>query len=209
MRLSRWWGVVCARLAACADDQLKLRYKDFTTITRAHSPGRTDTTRQTKSSSRSPTLSQELDRGTQCACSGCKPHPLRVQSGAGRSVGRRTPPEMAASAVGGRSPADKFGESQRCPASGLRGSFRERTHENPAGRQERTVRDPRVNVRVPISHAFARSGIIRTTRPADVVWYLHLQHPQALCRDGTLGPKCRFSQKCARIGAPRVSPGLY
>jgi len=38
---------------------------------------------------------------------------------------------------------DKFGESSVSLATGMRGSFRERTHENPAGLPGKKPRDPK------------------------------------------------------------------
>jgi DNA polymerase IV len=112
--------------------QLKLRYKDFTTITRAHTlpnPTQLDTEifAQTRTLFR-----KNWQKGAPIRL-------LGVQASSFTSAadqidlleGRRQQRWKDALAAADRLRA-KFGESSVGLASGLRGSFRERTHENPA-----------------------------------------------------------------------------
>jgi DNA polymerase-4 len=113
--------------------QLKLRYKDFTTITRAHSLA-------------SPTqLDNEIfeqvrllfrknwRKGAQVRLLGVHASSFEHQAAQGDLLedGRRQRWQQALSAADRL--RDKFGESSVSLASGLRGGFRERTHENPVG----------------------------------------------------------------------------
>ena len=113
--------------------QLKLRYKDFTTITRAHTPP-------------APTqLDTEIFEQVRSLFHGNwkKGVPVRLLGVHASSFGTQTTQfELLdgnrrqrwrdAMAAADRL-RDKFGESSVGLAGGLRGSFRERTHENPAG----------------------------------------------------------------------------
>jgi DNA polymerase-4 len=114
--------------------QLKLRYEDFSTITRAHSVARaTDLDTELFAEIR------ELFHGNWK--SGEKVRLLGVhasgweEEGAGQmdllGDGRHERWEQALAAADRM--RDKFGESAVSLAAGLRGNFRERTHENPAG----------------------------------------------------------------------------
>jgi DNA polymerase-4 len=114
--------------------QLKLRYEDFSTITRAHSVARaTDLDTELFAEIR------ELFHGNWK--SGEKVRLLGVHAsgwegeGAGQmdllGDGRHERWEQALAAADRM--RDKFGESAVSLAAGLRGNFRERTHENPAG----------------------------------------------------------------------------
>src|SRR5438552_493924 len=113
--------------------QLKLRYKDFTTITRAHTLA-------------SPTqLDNEIfenvrllfrknwRKGLQVRLLGVQASSFEGQAGQGDLLedGRRQRWQQALSAADRL--RDKFGESSVSLASGLRGGFRERTQENPVG----------------------------------------------------------------------------
>jgi DNA polymerase IV len=113
--------------------QLKLRYKDFTTITRAHSlpvatqfdgeifeEARTLFRRNWKRGSRVRLL------GVQTSSFETRPEQISLLEN-----GRQKRWKDALTAVDHL--RDKFGESSVSLASGIRGSFRERTHENPAG----------------------------------------------------------------------------
>jgi len=113
--------------------QLKLRYKDFTTITRAHSlaaPTQLDNEifEQVRLLFR-----KNWSRGTQVRLLGVQASSFEGQAEQGDLLedGRRQRWQQALSAADRL--RDKFGESSVALASGLRGSFRERTHENPAG----------------------------------------------------------------------------
>ena len=113
--------------------QLKLRYKDFTTITRAHTPP-------------NPTqLDTEIFEHIRALFrknwkKGVPVRLLGVQTSSFTTAapqidlleGARQRRWKDALAAADRL-RDKFGESTVGLAAGLRGSFRERTHENPAG----------------------------------------------------------------------------
>jgi DNA polymerase-4 len=113
--------------------QLKLRYSDFSTITRAHSP------------ERSTQLDTELfEEVRQLFRRNWKPGaPVRLL-GVHASGWKKGPEQMNLAGEdrhekwkGALAAADKlrdkFGESAISLAASLRGNFRERTHENPAG----------------------------------------------------------------------------
>ena len=114
--------------------QLKLRYKDFTTITRAHTlpePTQLDTEifRQIRS-----LFHKNWKRGVAVRLLGV--HASSFEAGAGdqedllEAEGRHRWQQALSAADHLR---DKFGESSVGLATGMKGGFRERTHENPAG----------------------------------------------------------------------------
>jgi DNA polymerase IV len=113
--------------------QLKLRYKDFTTITRAHTiPEPTQLDAEIFQTAR--TLFRDHWRN------GAEVRLLGVQASSLESVppepdllegDRRRRWSQALSAVDRL--REKFGEASITLATGLKGRFRERTHENPAG----------------------------------------------------------------------------
>ena len=113
--------------------QLKLRYKDFTTITRAHTlPAATqldgDIFEQARALFRKNWSAGREVRllGVQASSfEGQAPQMNLLESG-------RQQRWKDALAVADKL-RDKFGESSVSLAAGMRGSFRERTHENPAG----------------------------------------------------------------------------
>ena len=113
--------------------QLKLRYKDFTTITRAHSlPGPTqldgeifDQVRRLFRKNWNAGKEVRL-LGVQASSFEAQPEQINLLEGGSRQRWKD------ALAVADRL-RDKFGESSVSLAGGMRGSFRERTHENPAG----------------------------------------------------------------------------
>ena len=113
--------------------QLKLRYKDFTTITRAHSlpaPTQLDTEifEQVRALFR-----KNWRKGTQVRLLGVHASSFQGESQQEDLLegARRQRWQQALSAADRL--RDKFGESSVSLASGLKGGFRERTHENPAG----------------------------------------------------------------------------
>ena len=113
--------------------QLKLRYKDFTTITRAHTlpvPTQLDTEifEQIRLLFR-----KNWRAGAQVRLLGVQASSFEDQAGQGDLLedGRRQRWQQALSAADRL--RDKFGESSVSLASGLRGGFRERTHESPVG----------------------------------------------------------------------------
>ncbi|MGA9975644.1 MAG: DNA polymerase IV, partial [Candidatus Sulfotelmatobacter sp.] len=113
--------------------QLKLRYKDFTTITRAHTlpiPTQLDTEifQQIRALFRKNWKKGMQVRllGVQASSFGTQPAQIDLLEG--NSQQRWKDALAAADRL-----RDKFGESSVSLAAGMRGSFRERTHENPAG----------------------------------------------------------------------------
>jgi DNA polymerase-4 len=113
--------------------QLKLRYKDFTTLTRAHTlPAPTQLDGEIFAQIRS-LFRKNWQEGQQVRL-------LGVQASSFEQ-----PPGQISLLEGGRQQRwkdalaaadrlrDKFGESSVKLATGMRGNFRERTHENPAG----------------------------------------------------------------------------
>ena len=113
--------------------QLKLRYKDFTTITRAHTlsaPTQLDTEifEQIRTLFR-----RNWKQGMQVRLLGVQTSSFTEAEGQIDLLdGPRQQRWKDALAAADRL-RDKFGESTVGLASGLRGTFRERTHENPAG----------------------------------------------------------------------------
>jgi DNA polymerase-4 len=134
MRLSEMVGrrLREANFYACTL-QLKLRYKDFTTITRAHTlPTPTQLDTEIFEQIRA-LFHKNWKKGMQVRLLGVQ------ASSFTNSVeqidlldGGRQQRWKSALAAADRL-RDKFGESSVGLASGLRGTFRERTHENPAG----------------------------------------------------------------------------
>jgi DNA polymerase-4 len=113
--------------------QLKLRYKDFTTITRAHTlsaPTQLDTEifEQVRALFR-----KNWRKGAQVRLLGVHASSFEAQADQGDLLdGNRRQRWHQALSVADRL-RDKFGESSVSLASGMKGGFRERTHENPAG----------------------------------------------------------------------------
>jgi DNA polymerase-4 len=113
--------------------QLKLRYKDFTTITRAHSlsaPTQLDTEifEQIRTLFRRNWKKGEAVRLLGVHTSSFEDH---AEQGDLLEDNRRQRWQQALSAADRL--RDKFGESSVTLATGLKGGFRERTHENPVG----------------------------------------------------------------------------
>ena len=133
MRLCEMVGRALARAKLHARTiQLKLRYNDFSTITRAHSlPAPRISTREIFEQVRA-LFRKNWKAGGRAPAGGAR----FVIRGACEQLdlieGRRQQRWNQALAAADRL-RDKFGESTVSLAAGLRGSFRERTHENPAG----------------------------------------------------------------------------
>ena len=113
--------------------QLKLRYKDFTTITRAHSlavPTQLDT--EIFAQIRA-LFHKNWRKGMQVRLLGVHASGFDTAATQGDLIedGSRRRWQQAMSAADRM--RDKFGESSVSLATGLKGGFRERTHENPAG----------------------------------------------------------------------------
>jgi len=112
--------------------QLKLRYKDFTTITRAHSlPVPTQLDTEIFEQARA-LFHKNGRKGTQVRLLGV--HASSFESASQQEDllegARRHRWQQALSAADRL--RDKFGESSISLATGMKGGFRERTHENPA-----------------------------------------------------------------------------
>jgi len=121
--------------------QLKLRYKDFTTITRAHTlakPTQLDTEifAQVRALFR-----KNWRKGAEVRLLGVHASSFEDQSGQIDLIdgARQQKWKQALSAADHL--RDKFGESSIKLASGMKGGFRERTHENPAGLPGKGKRD--------------------------------------------------------------------
>jgi DNA polymerase-4 len=113
--------------------QLKLRYKDFTTITRAHtlaSPTQLDTEifEQARALFR-----KNWKKGIPVRLLGVHASSFTAQAGQINLLKGSQQQRWKDALAAADRLRDKFGESSVSLASGLKGSFRERTHENPAG----------------------------------------------------------------------------
>jgi DNA polymerase-4 len=112
--------------------QLKLRYSDFSTFTRAHSIARaTDLDTELFEEIR------ELFRGNWKTGAAVRLLGVHVSSWSGDDeqlnlIGEEKHQKWSQALAAADRLRDKFGESAVSLASGLRGNFRERTHENPA-----------------------------------------------------------------------------
>ena len=113
--------------------QLKLRYKDFTTITRAHTPpGPTQLDTEIFEQIRA-LFRKNWKKGAQVRLLGVQASSFTTQPGQIDLLdGNRQQRWKDALAAADRL-RDKFGESSVSLAAGMRGNFRERIHENPAG----------------------------------------------------------------------------
>ncbi len=113
--------------------QLKLRYKDFTTITRAHTltnPTQLDTEifEQIRMLFR-----KNWRKGSHVRLLGVQASSFTTQAEQIDLLEGNRQQRWKDALTAADKLRDKFGESSVGLASGLRGSFRERTHENPAG----------------------------------------------------------------------------
>ena len=113
--------------------QLKLRYKDFTTITRARTPPAptqldTEIFQQVRALFR-----KHWHQGAEVRLLGVQVSSFEAADGQGDLLeGDRRLRWQQALAAADRL-RDKFGESSISLATGMKGGFRERTHENPVG----------------------------------------------------------------------------
>ena len=113
--------------------QLKLRYKDFTTITRAHTlpdPTQLDTEifEQIRTLFR-----KNWRKGIQVRLLGVQASSFTTQGAQIDLLDGNRQQRWKDALAAADKLRDRFGESSVGLAAGLRGSFRERTHENPAG----------------------------------------------------------------------------
>jgi DNA polymerase-4 len=112
--------------------QLKLRYKDFTTITRAHTPPEA-TQLDTEIFENIRTLFRKnWKKGTQVRLLGVQASSFTTQAGQIDLLNGNRQQRWKDALAAADKLRDKFGESSVGLAAGMRGSFRERTHENPA-----------------------------------------------------------------------------
>jgi DNA polymerase IV len=113
--------------------QLKLRYKDFTTITRAHTlPDATQLDTEIFEQVRT-LFRKNWRKGTEVRLLGVQvSHFDAISAQADLIDGERRQRWQQALSAADRL-RDKFGESSVTLATGLKGGFRERIHENPAG----------------------------------------------------------------------------
>ena len=122
--------------------QLKLRYKDFTTITRAHTlPNPTQLDTEIFENIRT-LFRKNWKKGIQIRLLGVHASSFTTEAAQidlleGNRQQRWKDALSAADKL-----RDKFGESKVGLAAGLRGTFRERTHENPAGLPGKTKPKP-------------------------------------------------------------------
>jgi DNA polymerase IV len=113
--------------------QLKLRYKDFTTITRAHTlPAPTQLDTEIFEHIRL-LFHKNWKRGAQVRLLGVHASGFETEGAQGDLLegNRRERWQKALSAADKL--RDRFGEGSVSLATGMKGKFRERTHENPAG----------------------------------------------------------------------------
>src|SRR5579872_7026875 len=122
--------------------QLKLRYKDFTTITRAHTPPEptqldTEIFEQIRN-----LFWKNWKKGSEIRLLGVQASHFTTQAAQIDLLeGNRQQRWKDALTVADKL-RDRFGESSVGLASGLRGTFRERTHENPASLPGKTKHKP-------------------------------------------------------------------
>jgi DNA polymerase-4 len=122
--------------------QLKLRYKDFTTITRAHTlPAPTQLDTEIFEQIRA-LFRKHWKKGMQVRLLGVQTSQFESQPDQINLLeGNRQQRWKDALAAADRL-RDRFGESSVKLAAGMRGTFRERTHENPAGLPGKNTRKP-------------------------------------------------------------------
>jgi len=112
--------------------QLKLRYKDFTTITRAHSlPEPTQLDTEIFENIRE-LFRKNWKRGMQVRLLGVQASAFSEQPGQIDLLDDGRQQRWKSALAAADRLRDKFGEGSVGLAGGMRGSFRERTHENPA-----------------------------------------------------------------------------
>jgi DNA polymerase-4 len=113
--------------------QLKLRYKDFATITRAHTlPNPTQLDMEIFEHIRA-LFRKNWQKGTQVRLLGVQTSHFTTQAAQIDLLDGNRQQRWKDALVAADKLRDKFGESSVGLAAGLRGAFRERTHENPAG----------------------------------------------------------------------------
>jgi len=113
--------------------QLKLRYKDFTTITRAHTlPNPTQLDTEIFEQIRA-LFRKNWKKGIQVRLLGVHASSFTAQAAQIDLLEGNRRQRWKNALTAADKLRDKFGESSVKLAAGMRGTFRERTHENPAG----------------------------------------------------------------------------
>ena len=113
--------------------QLKLRYSDFSTITRAHSLGRGTQLDTELFAEIRELFHRNWKPGAAVRLLGVHVSGWAEGSEQLDLLGEERHERWKNALAAADRMRDKFGESAVSLASGLRGKFRERTHENPAG----------------------------------------------------------------------------
>jgi len=135
--LMRLCEMVCRRLREAnyyaRTIQLKLRYKDFSTITRAHTlPEASQLDTEIFEAVRI-LFRRNWKRGEQVRLLGVQASSFADAPGQISFLDQDRQQRWKSALAAADRLRDKFGESSVKLAGGMRGSFRERTHENPAG----------------------------------------------------------------------------
>jgi DNA polymerase-4 len=113
--------------------QLKLRYKDFTTITRAHSlPSATQLDTEIFEQARA-LFRKNWRSGQEVRLLGVQSSSFEGKEGQIDLLDSSRHERWKQALSAADKLRDKYGESSVSLAAGMEGSFRERTHENPAG----------------------------------------------------------------------------
>jgi DNA polymerase-4 len=113
--------------------QLKLRYSDFSTITRAHSPGRATQLDTELFEDIRELFHRNWKEGAAVRLLGVHVSSWTAGEGQMDLLGENRHEKWTQALAAADRMRDKFGESAVSLAASLRGNFRERTHENPAG----------------------------------------------------------------------------
>ncbi|MBK5292092.1 MAG: DNA polymerase IV [Acidobacteriia bacterium] len=121
--------------------QLKLRYKDFSTFTRAHTL--TEATQlDTVLMAESRRLFQRNWTGKPVRLVGVQASSLDGEPGQMNLLEQSSHVQWTKALTAADKLRDKFGESAVSLAAGMRGRFRERVHENPAGLPGKKIKPP-------------------------------------------------------------------
>jgi DNA polymerase-4 len=113
--------------------QLKLRYSDFSTITRAHSPARPTQLDTELFEEIRELFRRNWKPGARVRLLGVHASGWEPDDGQMGLIGEERHEKWKGALAAADKLRDKYGESAVSLAAGMRGKFRERTHENPAG----------------------------------------------------------------------------
>ena len=123
--------------------QLKLRYKDFTTITRAHSLERPTQLDNEIYREIHKLFHDNWRKGAEIRLLGVQSSSFEQQSAQASLLGENTREKWENALSAADRLREKFGESSITLGTGMKGGFRERTHENPAALPGKSVKkDP-------------------------------------------------------------------